>query len=135
MDLEIENNKLELTRDDLIGICHNSIVPWQKWNNRDSYVSQLNVNECYGLLSADAEYTYTINNDTISINFINLTPEIIEKSHSYNLDYDSYELYKEEYPDDEMFEYYATVDSDDKTNSCYLPTKERLQEVDGEDWY
>lgn len=41
MELEME---LEITREELIEICEASIVPYTEWNNRDSYVSQLNVN-------------------------------------------------------------------------------------------
>lgn len=122
-----------MNRDDLISICERSIVPWEEWNDRDSFVSQLNVNECYGLLSAGADFDVLIEGDTISVKFKNLTKEIIEKSWSFNLPYDDVELYQEANPDFQMFEYYATVEIDAKETSCYLPTEERLRK--GGDWY
>ncbi len=124
-----------MKREDLIEICEKSIVPWQKWNDRDSYVSQLNVNECYGLLSAGADFNTTVSGDTIIVNFKNLTPKIIEKSWDFNLPYDDVSLYQEANPDFQMFEYYASVEIDEKETSCYLPTKERLKQTEGEDWY
>ena len=132
MELDIE---LEITREELIDICESSIVSYTEWNNRDSYVSQLNVNECYGLLMANAEYELKIDSDTIWVNFINLTPDIIRQSHNYNLNYDDVYLYKEENPDSEMFEYYGSVDIDDTKTNCYLPTRKRLEETLGYDWY
>lgn len=132
MELEME---LEITREELIEICEASIVPYTEWNNRDSYVSQLNVNQCYGLLMANAEYEVKFDYKNILVNFINLTPDIINESNNYNLNYDDVYLYKEENPDSEMFEYYDYVDIDQTEKSCYLPTRKRLEETEGSDWY
>jgi hypothetical protein len=124
-----------MTREELISICFKSIVPWTEWNNRDSYVAQLNVNQCYSLLCINADFNVNINNDTIEIVFINLNPEIIRESCFFNLEYDDYSLYKEAFPEEELFEYYNSVDIDDKQKYCYLPTLNRLEERNGSDWY
>lgn len=125
-----------MDRDELINICYRSIVPYTEWNNRDSFVAQLNVNEAYGLLSVGAEYTVSLENDHIIwLRFENLTPELIRESHWHNLDYDSIDDYRELYPDDEIFEYYSSVDVDETSTSCYLPTMSRLEKTEATDWY
>jgi hypothetical protein len=40
----IEN---ELTREELMKICEDYIVPCSEWNNRDSYLSQVQVSDIY----------------------------------------------------------------------------------------
>lgn len=72
---------------------------------------------------ANAEYELKFDYKNILVNFINFTPDIINESNNYNLNYDDVYLYKEENPDSEMFEYYDYVDIDQTEKSCYLPTK------------
>lgn len=124
-----------MNREELISICNDAIVPWNEWNDRDSFVCQQNVNQCHQLLKAGAEFNFSVNKDSISINFFNLNEEIIKNSFSFSLDYDDISLFKEENPDSEIFEYYNSVDYSDTEKSCYLPTRELLIKRNGSDWY
>ena len=141
-------SKETLNRSQLIEICEKSILPYQKWENRDSGASQVMIADIYRMLKSGAEYEYTIENQyTIWIEFKNLTYEIIRKAISndiYNLNYDTVEEYLEKFPEEEMFEGYGLdlgrlTEKDFKKEKIilrgYLPTFERLKQANGEDWY
>ena len=134
-----ENVKRKFTREDLIQICRNSVVPHQKWNNRDSYSSQVGVQSIYEGLTGSVPFTYTIDGDTIWITFEKPTKEQKDKFEYLPIDSreDYFEWYRNEYGDDyepEMFDGNG-IDWNSNYLSGYLPTPERLERVDGDDWY
>jgi len=98
------------TEEDLIQICRDAVVPYQKWNDRDSYSAQVNVASIYEGLTGGVPYTYKIDNRTIGIYFKKPTPEMFD---GYGIDWNS----------------------DSNYFGGYLPTPDRLKEADGEDWY
>lgn len=146
-----------MNREDLIKLTENAVVPYQKWNNRDSYSAQVNIQDIYCMLSAGIDYDLKIEKETINISFKNMTREQYKKTDEFYLNIDSRENYFEEFGNDnEMFDCYSRLNNlknsdwsyEDKRNSeddieevykghlgGYLPTRERLNEVDGEDWY
>lgn len=142
---EETDNQIEISRDELISICEDSIVGFHNWMNRDSYSSQVLVADIYALLNTGADYIVTNENDhTLWITFQNVTLENIKDMDLYYLAHDSLDEYKEEYPDDEMFDGHGlNINHYNKTQTDiditflhgYLPTRKRLQENEGEDWY
>ena len=125
-------------REELIELCRNSIVPCSKWNDRDSCSAQQNIQNIYEGLTGGVEYTYNIECETIYIDFEPATT--VQKANMLYINVDSREDYCEwylsEYGEDfsgEMFEG-RWIDWDEN-NHGYLPTKEKLEEADGEDWY
>lgn len=158
--LDIEVNNLDLlTRDDLIQICEDAVVPFTSWSNRDSYSAQVNLQEIYAFLKIGAEYDLSIENEhTIWVTFKNVTKEEIEHCWENYLNIDSRDEYFEEYGyDSEMFDssglninknlyktYFNDLDENDPKNfqdiytghiGGYLPTRERLNKSRGDDWY
>jgi hypothetical protein len=122
-----------MNKDDLIQLCIDSYVPFTSWSNRDSYSAQQNVKNIYQLLKAGAPYTFSIEGDTIQIEFSNVYQffDVIETI-SFNID--SREDYLEENPDDEMFDGSSIYDCGDAFYG-YLPTRKRLDNSHGGDWY
>ena len=131
-----------MERDILLQICEDAVVPCAEWNNRDSYLSQVQLSDIYGLLETGAEYEIQIEEDSILIQFPNL-PEGFGAKVTRELDYDTREDYfnlEGVDSDDEMFEGYGLEYNDYNYKvgdyvSGYLPTRERLTQVDGGDWY
>ena len=122
---------------ELIELCERAVVPCERWNNRDSASSQNGLYEIYIRLNADIPYTYTIENErTIWISFEKPTKEQEENMYRYNLCVDTVDDYRERVsndPDDEMF--YPGYYPFNEPFSTYMPTKKRLDEASGEDWY
>ena len=122
--------------EDLIKICEDAVVPYNKWHDRDSYSAQMNIQDIYKRLKAGIEYT--ISNDhsfnSIQIDFKKPTETQVEEMKNHYLNIDSLEDYRKEYGyDDEMFNAYP--DDVHSYSSGYLPTREKLNEVNGDDWY
>lgn len=150
--LELNLNELTFTRDELISLCESAVVPYQNWNNRDSYASQVNLQEIYGMLHTGCDFTTTVNHDTILIEFKNITKNHLEHRHDRFLNIDSIDDYFEEFGyDNEMFDsngwsycisqnsfendFLDSIEIYKGTLTGYIPTQKRLDEVDGEDWY
>jgi len=126
------------TRDELISICEDGVVKWQDWGDRDSYMAQVQLSDIYSLLRVGAEYDCQVENDrTIWIDFHNVTNEMIDDAKNYRLDYDDREKYLEEHDYDyEMFDGKGLDIKYDRTEySGYMPTRTRLKETQGGDWY
>lgn len=127
-----------MKRDKLISICERSVVLFQEWNNRDSYIAQVQLVDIHRLLSIGVEFETKIENDTIYISFINISEQQKKEYRGYGcmLQIDSLDDYFEEFGrDNEMFEGNG-LDIDSKYGcSGYLPTEKRLEETNGEDWY
>jgi len=143
---KVAQNNNAINRDELISICEDAIVPWQNWQNRDSGSSQYLVTDIYSLLKAGCDYEVTIENgETIWITFIDVTYDIVRDAiDNYNLYCDDIDEYKEANPEDEMFYGYGlslgeisvkNINDGNYHLSGYLPTRKRLKESDGEDWY
>jgi len=127
---------MEYSREELIQICKDAVVEFHKWLDRDSYLAQVNINSIYMGLCAGVEYSYKVeDNRTIWINFKKPTETQRKKLLNNQLDIDSLEDYREEYGyDTEMFDGYG-IDWNGHYLGGYLPTRERLIEADGGDWY
>lgn len=69
---------MEYTKEELIQLCLDSVVSSDKWNNRDSYAAQVNVQSIYAGLVSDVNYRYEIENDTIWV----ILQQICKKSFS-----------------------------------------------------
>jgi hypothetical protein len=121
------------SREDLISIVQRSVVPCNKWRDRDSACAQSNLNEIYMRLTAGVKYTYKIENDSIVFSFDPMTEE--ERNKALFLDIDSYEDYLNQREDSEEEMFAPVYFYPDEKYFGYMPTPERLEEVDGEDWY
>jgi len=140
---EKEKEYLNISREELISICEDSIVGFEDWDNRDSYSAQVLVSDIFSLLNTGASYRIHQEQETLWIEFLNVTTEQASNMNKYYLDYDSLEDFRNKYPDYEMFDgygleiyRYSTQDElDDTYIGGYLPTRARLDKVDGADWY
>lgn len=118
--------KTKYTRKELIEICESAIVSQNKWNDRDSASSQIDIGKCWALLKAGCKFEIsTKDNEKISQCITDDKTIWIQfwvKDFCWfdTLDADSSEL-----PD-------GIKNSD---YFFYLPTKKRLEESKGKDWY
>lgn len=108
---------MEYTRDELIKICERSIIPVDKWSNRDSPIAQGRVYKALGLLKANCQFSINYAGDDDDIGAC-VTDE---RTIWFTITYPNF----------------GTFDNDhDHTNELfYLPTQRRLDECSGEDWY
>lgn len=124
------------SRQELIEICLDAVVDWSKWTDRDSYSAQKSIQSIYEGLTAGLEYDITRdeNNAYYHIDFtqpINLT--MLDQEGKY-LEISSRDEYWEENGyESEMFDSYG-IDFRTEYTSSYMPTREFLNYVDGQDW-
>lgn len=141
--INFAENELIYTREELIQLCLDVFVPYEKWNNRDSYCAQLTVQSIYqGLMSG---LTFHIgeesDNHTIWIYFEKPNEEQLSKINTFFLNIDSrdeyFEWYRKENGDEYVPEMFDGEGIDWRSSyfGGYLPARERLNEVNGEDWY
>ena len=132
------------TRKELISICEAAVVPYQKWNNRDSYAAQVNLDSIYKGLNAGVKYTLTpeMNHSlgyesTYIISFKKPTKKQMSNLCSYSLNIDSREDYFAEFGyEGEMFDGNGIDWNNSYDYRCgYMPTRKKLNEINGEDWY
>ena len=127
-----------MKREELIQICKDAVVPYTKWRNRDSYAAQVNIASIYQGLCAGINYILTGERyDAIWIEFEEPTEDQINDLSKYNLGIDSREDYLAGFSEDddpEMFDGNG-IDWTDSYKGGYLPTPERLKQVNGGDWY
>lgn len=97
---------MEYTREKLIEICEKSIVPHEKWRDRDTAVSQEWVGKAWAFLKAGASFEIESGTNDRTI-WIRITVN----------GFDAFE------------------GGDPQTESFYLPTEARLERANGEDWY
>jgi len=125
--------EIKYSREDLIEICKEAVVPFREWGDRDSYSAQRSVESIYQGLMANIPYTYKIEGNTIWMTFEGVTDDHITELNKYSLDIDSLEDYREVYGyEDEMFDGEG-IDWHSSYLGTYMPTRERLNE--GGDWY
>ena len=112
---------MEYTKENLIEICEKSFIPQEKWNNRNSAMSQIALGQCYALLKAGCEFEIQYTEDSQGCN----TDDRIIWVQFWVKD----------------FMYFEGVNDDKRGNAnsdyhFYLPTKKRINEVGiGNDWY
>jgi hypothetical protein len=102
------------SREELISICEQAIVPETEWRNRDTPHSQERVGICWALLKAGCEFEIashggqcSTDERTIWLTVKHMTFASFEYGRYGN---DEYEIF-------------------------YLPTPERLKQREGRDWY
>ena len=123
-----------LNRDDLICICRDSVVNHRDWHDRDSNSAQIQLNDIYNALTAGIEYTYKTDNRTIWITFEKATYDDLSKGSYLDISsIDDYRLDCDPNYENEMFEGHGLDLTDGDFG--YIPTRERLDEANGYDWY
>ena len=101
---------MKYTREDLLKICEQAFVSEDKWHDRDSYNSQCKLGKCYALLKDGCDF------------------KVLTRG---NLKTDKDTIWLEiEATGFEWFEGGSM-----ETETFYLPTQKRLDEVNGGDWY
>ena len=98
---------MKYTRKYLIEMCEKSIVPYEKWRNRDSYFSHVTIGTLLVCLRAGCKFRI---------------------SHKGTCATDERTIWVE-------IQYYNGFKHKNVWEMCYLPTQKRLDEVNGEDWY
>jgi hypothetical protein len=98
------------TREDLIDLCERGVVPHDRWHNRDSSGAQRQLGECLALLRAGCEFE------------VARTPESTGSTWWIEVWFRGFDA----------FEYGERHESNE---TFYVPTKERLEGVNGGDWY
>lgn len=94
-------------RDELLSICEAAFVPQEHWSNRDSASAQRQLGEAYALLKAGCEYWIGRDTDARTI-WVTIEYEgFAHKDYDGGLD----------------------------TDHFYLPTRQRLADANGTDWY
>lgn len=104
------------SRDDLIAICEDAIVPVAKWHDRDSARSQELVGKAWALLRADADFE------------VSYEPE---DEHDRCVTDDRTIWLTITYPGFGSFDW----GGEDEQLLVYLPTPQRIAERSGRDWY
>jgi len=99
----------EPSRDELIAICEAATVPQEHWNDRDSASAQRQVGEAWALLKAGCAFRVDPSMD----DFRGRTIWLEIKSEGFD--------HKE----------YGELD----ISTFYLPSRQRLDEANGKDWY
>lgn len=130
------------TRKELVQICKDAVIHHTKWEDRDSYAAQKEIQSIYKGLTAG--YKFKILQDknedcctderTIWIEFIK--PFNLRRGSALEISTRE-EYFRDCDPnhDTEMFEGYGIDFASDNTTG-YMPTRERLDSVGkGNDWY
>ncbi|ROZ88986.1 hypothetical protein [Gordonia sp. OPL2] len=110
-DLHPPKPPAELTREELIELCTDGVVPHEKWRDRDTAGAQIQLGQARALLAAGCKYHILVDgrlssdNDTVWV-------EITWNGFGH-FDYGGE-------PDDKTF---------------YIPQRRRLDRIDGGDWY
>ena len=99
------------TREELISICQDGIVPEERWCNRDSAAAQRQLGEALALLTAGCGYR-VLRGDSLNTNERTIWIEI-------------------EFAGFGHFDWGGHYDSE----TYYLPTRERLNANHESDWY
>ena len=101
-----------ISREELIELCTDGVVPQGKWRNRDSASAQIQLGQARALLAAGCEF-HVITRGSMASDDKTIWVEISWFGFSH-------------------FEYDSNATDDD---TFYIPTRARLDRVNGEDWY
>lgn len=135
-----------MERQELIELCKDAVVHHTKWQNRDSYSAQRNLQSIYEGLTAGLDYRvvtkeidadYHSDDRTIIIEF--LQPIDLDKLKTgQHLEISSRDLYWKDCDPDyegEMFDGNG-IDFGSSYTQTYMPTRKRIEECGiGNDWY
>jgi len=100
------------TREDLVALCEQAIVPESKWHDRDSQKSQVRIGTAWALLRAGCDFDDVTSDPDLGDYGGTIWIRIYSRGFNY-FDWDG-EL------EDDLF---------------YIPTSERLDRASGKDWY
>lgn len=135
-----------MTREELIQLCKDAVVHHTKWQDRDSYSAQRNVQSIYKGLTAGLEFRivtkeidaeYHSDNEVLIIEF--MKPIDFNKlDKGLDLEISSREDYFKDCDpeqDTEMFDGDG-IDFYSNYTQTYMPTREKINSVGiGNDWY
>ena len=127
----------QYTRKRLIRICQDGVVNHKKWNNRDSFNAQQMINSIYEGLTAEFDFKIDkdTDEDTIWINFINIDLDKLCDCKSLEIcDIDDYFRDCDPKHETEMFEGEG-INFESNWCNGFMPTRKRLNNCKGEDWY
>jgi len=111
--------KFDYTREELIAICEQAVVPMAKWANRDSPSSHEKLGLAWVMLKAGADFYVHPPVPGKVVRGLHTDRETIWVT-----------IYWRNFND---FEYGTRAASESDT--FYLPTPDRLKEREGRDWY
>ena len=111
---EADLNFAQPTRDDLLALCRDAFLPQEKWTDRDTARCQQQLGEAYALLMAGCDFSARPGHRGLMI-------DIRIEFRGFNwfeggFDYEDRDMYLSH-------------------EDFYLPTRERLDAVNGGDWY
>ena len=135
-----------MNREELVQLCLDAVVHHTKWQNRDSYSAQKNLQSIYKGLTAGLDYrivtkeidaNYHSDDTTLIVEF--LQPIDFDKLVTgRHLDISSRDDYWKDCEPDyegEMFDGNG-IDFNSSYTQTYMPTRKRIEEVGiGNDWY
>ena len=101
------------TREELIAICEDAIVPVDKWGNRDSPASHEKLGQCLVFLKAGCEFSVTYGEPGNCVTD--------DRTIWLYVFYPSFGTFDHGGPGEELH--------------VYLPTRKRLDDRKGRDWY
>ena len=104
------------TREELIKLCRQGVVPHEKWWDRDSASAQRQLGECRQLLECGCDFRVLVGDSTSD-------RACISDEDTWWVDI--------EYRGFMNFEVGGSLEVD----TFYVPTKERLDLANGRDWY
>jgi hypothetical protein len=126
---------MEYTRKDLIQICLDGVIHHTKWRNRDSYSAQVQLNDIYNALTANIEYTYRVEYETIWIDFEKASYGDLSDGSYLNIsDIEDYFNDCDPERETEMFNSNG-IDFQSNYRGGYMPTRKKLDVIEGDDWY
>ncbi|MDJ0702802.1 MAG: hypothetical protein QNJ46_05930 [Leptolyngbyaceae cyanobacterium MO_188.B28] len=112
--------KTDYTRELLIRICEQAIVPMNKWKNRDSWSAQRGVGKAWVLLNAGVDFEVCVTEDGEGCS---------TNEKTIWLEFDGikgFSAFENGWSEEEDFT---------ETETIYLPTPESLERANGGDWY
>lgn len=107
---------MNITREELIALCDDGVVPVDKWSNRDSASAQKQLGEARALLAAGCDFDVIDDRGRLKSDDRTLWVEII-------------------YPGFQAFEWGHSERAHWDDDTYYLPTRQRLDDNAGRDWY
>ena len=129
--------KTDYTREELIDLCRDAVVHHTGWGNRDSYSSQVNIQEAYRALTAGWDFEIDPDTDDRTV-WVLLTPvsgiDTVRDGEWLSISsLDEYFQDCDPEYETEMFDCYRRYL--DGPFTAYIPTRERLDQSAGGDWY
>lgn len=143
--LKAVESPFNLTREELIKLCEDSVVHHSKWRNRDSYSAQVGIQSVYKALTAGLDFIiltedispdYHSDDNTLIIEFTQPI-DLRKLEMGRNLEISSREDYFRDCDperNNEMFDADG-IDFHSDHTFTYMPTRKWLDKRAGNDWY